>query len=257
MAHIIKIGPVEAENGDHGYFAVNEDQVLTGTFAFSDAEAQAVLAAELPGEPLERMDPEPPWAAYPRVGISIGLGLNTMGDGLGDIGALHGFAECVADFYKTRAFAVGDRFRVAFSGAFERTMHGEIMGMGEERGFVLFSDARRREREEMLVQLDLPKEGVLLADFAVLLARDPPYAVAAVREAYGIGYLPTPMRLANGAAVAVTPAELVALGACASALSVMGKGDSGEGFLESDLRVDARVVREPPSRPPEPPVSAG
>jgi len=229
MLYAIKIGPLETGEGSvNAYLGIREDgSLVRPVMGRRDKAALRALAASAdPGERLlcERRllraggsagfeaAPMPAWVPIPRAALAVALALGPLMVP-GDPSALHLLCHGATEFLKAkpwRYWTDSEPIEVVLAGAISARFEGALMGAGGmEFGVALYrragaldrigrsSDHRVAAREDAL---------------AVTLDDEPAFAITALREAYGLGRLPVPMKMEGGGARAISVDEVAILG---------------------------------------------
>src|SRR5262249_55855794 len=154
--------------------------------------------------------------AMPRATLAIALALGPLMVP-GDPDALHLLCHGAAEFVRAapwRYWSDSDPIEIALDGAVTARFEGSLMGAGGmEDGIALYKRvgalarvARNVDRRRMAAAA---REDAL----AVTLDDEPRFAIAALRDAYGLDRVPIPMKIERGGARAIKGGEVAILGA--------------------------------------------
>lgn len=232
MLYAIKLGPLETDEGAcHAYLGVRDDGFLARpVIGKRDKEALRALAADSdPGEKLfceKRLAraggafgfetaPMPSWVSMPRAAMAIALALGPLMVP-GDPDALHLLCHGATEFLRAapwRYWNDGDAIEVVLGGAMQARFEAALMGAGGmEYGVALYRRAGALGRVARNVDRRRMAAAAREDALAVTLDDEPRFAVAALRDAYGLDLVPVPMKLERGGARAIESCEIAILG---------------------------------------------
>jgi hypothetical protein len=241
MLYVIKLGPLETGEGNcHAYLGIRDDGFLARpVIERSDKEALRALAADSdPGEKLlceKRLAraggafgfetaPMPSWVSMPRAAFAVALALGPLMVP-GDPDALHLLCHGATEFLRAapwRYWDDGDTIEVEFDGAVKARYEAAIMGAGGmEYGVALYKRAGALGRVARNVDRHQMAAAAREDALAVTLDDEPRFAVAALRDAYGLTRVPIPMKIESGGARAIESREVAILGATARLLAAV------------------------------------
>jgi hypothetical protein len=232
VLYAIKLGPIETGEGPvHAYVGVGEDGLLAmpiverrdkeGLRALSEAAPPGVklvceprlarAGAAFGFEP----QPMPTEIARTRAAMAVGMMMGPMI--APDRQALNVLFEGAVEFLRARPWRLWsdeDVIRVELRGALEATFEGVVMGQGGmEYGLSLYARPGAVQRIARAMDRHRPDLAAREDALAVTFDVEPRFAVAALREAYGLGKMPVPMRLTRGKPVPLDGRDLAILGA--------------------------------------------
>ncbi|MBS2029787.1 MAG: SEC-C domain-containing protein [Deltaproteobacteria bacterium] len=269
MLFAFKLGPLEFEDAPSSnlYVAVAPDKGPVGMAdAIRDAEGLRELQKQLHGASFTC---EPALAtAARRLGLSVEplpedvvrlRGVVALGMAMGpelrlDPPLLLALAEASAAFEKVRpweAWTGEELFRVGLSGAVRGTREAVVMGgLGDTFGLAMYDTPGTVAR--LASARDVNAEELRTRSTTLLFEDGPRFALAPLREAFGLTQVPMAVRREQGRTLIPSAKELVAL---VAVLAVIAEA-SGEDEVDRELavqgiRVRARVQIPPASAPDE------
>jgi hypothetical protein len=241
MLYAIKLGPLETGEGPcHAYVGIRDDGFLARpVIGKIDKEALRALAADSDaGEQLRcekrlaragspfgfEMAPMPSWVPMPRAALAVALALGPMMVPC-DPDALHLLCHGASEFLRAKPWRFWDDtcvIEVVLDGAVSARFEAVLMGAGGmEYGVALY------RRAGALARIARHVEGGRMAAarredaLAVTLDDEPRFAIAALRDAYGLDCVPLPMKIERGGVRAVDGTEVAILGGVLRLLAVV------------------------------------
>jgi hypothetical protein len=232
MLYAIKLGPLETGEGPcHAYLGIRDDGFFAKpVIGRRDGEAMRKLAADSErGEKLlceKRLArageafgfetaPMPAWVPMPRAALAVALALGPL-IVPGEPDALHLLGQGASEFVRAapwRYWDDCDPFEVVAEGARTTRFEGALMGSGGMRyGVALYRRSGALSRVARSVDRGDMGSAAREDALAVTLDDEPRFAIAAVRDAYGLDRVPVPMKMERGGPRAVESRDLVILG---------------------------------------------
>jgi hypothetical protein len=232
MLYAFKLGPLETEEGAcHAYVGIRDDGFLARpVIGRRDNEALRALAADSdPGEKLLceqglaraggplgfETAPMPAWVPMPRAALAIALVLGPAMEP-GDPEALHLLCHGASEFLRAepwRHWGDDEVIEIVLGGAVAGTLEAAVMGAaGTEYGVALY---RRGGAIARVVRgVDRGRMAAAAREDGLLLTLDdePRFAIAALRDAYGLERVPIPMKMQGGGARALDCTDVAILG---------------------------------------------
>ncbi|HTJ43925.1 MAG TPA: hypothetical protein VL463_17590 [Kofleriaceae bacterium] len=250
VRYAFKLGPLETGEGRaYAYLAVGQDgHVYPATFTHRDADGLEAIASDAGGDELvceprlARAGAElgftpaelPAWARGPRADLAavIALGPERLA---GNRDALRIFFEGATAFWRGkpwRHWTDEDLIEVTLTGGIEATYEAAIMGNARiTYGVALYPHRGARER----IARGVAREDTL----AITFADRPRFAIAALKDAYGLTRLPSPIKIDRGEVVSLANEDLAILGAVMETCAGLGPVTPHETVA---LEIDERLV---------------
>jgi hypothetical protein len=241
VLYVIKLGPIETGEGPcHAYVPIRDDgYVGRSVMGRSDTDALREIAANVgTGETLLCEQnlaragkaagfagaPMPAWAAAPRAALAVALALgpDTVP---GDRDALHLLFHGATEFLRAAPWTYwndSDPIEVVLAGAVSARFEAALMGgAGIEYGVALYRNAGAMERIAHATFHGGRPVGGYEASIAVTFDDEPRFAIAALRDAYGLERMPIPMKVERDGRHPIDGDEVAILGAALRLLATV------------------------------------
>jgi hypothetical protein len=262
MVHVFRLGPITLDRRPtFVYAAVDEEGTTRSETARTDAQGLRKLADAAQGQPLRcepslakagkpfgfESAPLPEAILFVRAALAYGLALGPK-SGNPDPDVLGCFLKACGAFWRGRAWNVFDPedwFPVTISvGGSSRACELAVLGSGgEEFGVALYDEPGSVQRITRLLAERRMAEVRPISALAVTFDEQPPWAVSAIEDAFGLPRLPVPLRVKDGKGSLAGPDDLLAgaalLEAVARFVGVDVEESRAEGAEEAEATVEA------------------